>query len=66
MKYWKRKGLFYYANLELFSGFGMHLGTVTKRLDFVSFHVIKWIHGDRKLLDMALNSIFKDMFEEKK
>ena len=49
---WKRKGLFYKADFRIYRN-GRIIGDYTKRLDFISYHVIKWIHGEKKLIDMA-------------
>jgi len=59
MKLWKRKGLFYYAELSCYRG--PYTWVVTKKLDFVSCHLIKWWHGERKLTDMAMTSAFNDL-----
>lgn len=58
---WKRKGFFYYAKLNVYGGNGSLKGTVTKKLDFVSYHLIKLVHGQEKLNQMAMTSIFKDI-----
>lgn len=64
MKYWHRKGLFYYTFLHVY-GNGILKGIVTKKLDFVSYHLIKWWHGQKKLDLMAMDSYFKDKLENK-
>lgn len=51
--YWKRKGLFYYATLQFFRG-QQSIGVLTKKLDFVSYHLIKVFHGTKGLNEMAL------------
>ena len=61
MKYWKRKGLFYYATLNVYTNNALR-GTVTKKLDFVSYHLIRLIHEQEKLENIALSSYFKDVF----
>ena len=38
---WKREGLFYYSIVQVFNGNLKLIGTVTRRLDFVSYHLIK-------------------------
>lgn len=51
--FWQRKGFFYYAKINYYSG-GELLGTITKKLDFVSYHLIRKIHGVKGLNDMAM------------
>ena len=63
MNPWKRKGLFYYATLTVY-GNAVVRGTVKKKLDFVSYHLIMWIHGESKLRAMALRSFFEDDFDK--
>lgn len=65
MNPWKRKGLFYHASLNIYGGSNVYLCTVNKRLDFVSYHFIKWIHGQGKLNQMATNSFLNDMWGKK-
>lgn len=50
---WERRGCFYHAELDLWVE-GKVMGTMIKKLDFVSYHLIKLIHGESKLRDMAL------------
>lgn len=54
---WHREGLFYVARLNWIRG--SYKGTVEKRLDFISYHLIRYFHGEQKLRDMALNSVLK-------
>lgn len=51
---WKRKGFFYYAMLQAQKR--GRLITITRKLDFISYHLIRLIHGDDKLIDMALKN----------
>lgn len=53
MNPWSRNGFFYtctkqYAN----NGYVLFH---TKKLDIISYHLIKWIHGEAKLIEMANN-----------
>lgn len=56
---WKRKYLFYYTTLYISRGH-FHW-TIVKKLDFVSYHVIKWIHGVKGLNEMANKSTIIDL-----
>lgn len=49
---WTRRGLFYYARLQYVSG--NQRGTVERKLDFIAYWLIKLIHGDEVLKEMAL------------
>jgi len=49
MNPWVRKGLTYEVTLAYANGL-----TVTKRLDFLAYHLIKWIHGEQKLIEIAM------------
>ena len=49
MNPWVRNGLMYEVTMVLVN----RRGTVTKRLDFLSYHLIKWIHGEKKLIEIA-------------
>lgn len=51
MSIWNRKGLFYYAYLAWKAG--SRTGVVEKKLDFVSYHLIRLIHGEERLEQMA-------------
>lgn len=58
---WVREGLFYVATLQFCrpSGDKFHkVGTITRKLDFISYHLIKKIHGEQKLIDMAYDLRF--------
>lgn len=50
---WKRRGLIYYASIHICDHNGRHNGTITKKLDFISYHLIKILHGKKKLREMA-------------
>ena len=55
---WKREGLFYVVRLQtsvLTLKGNRRTLNVTKKLDFVSYHLIKWYHGEKKIIDMAHN-----------
>ncbi len=49
---WKRYGLIYVTTLryELDEGNCM---TIVRTLDFISYHLIKWKHGEDRLMEMA-------------
>lgn len=49
---WNRKHLFYYARCNVYSRH-IYQGTITKRLDFISYHMIKWWYGEQYLIRMA-------------
>ncbi len=51
MNPWKRKWFFYKAvMIHLGNGFTVER---TTKLDFISYHMIKRIHGEKKLIQMA-------------
>ena len=51
---WIRKGLVYHATINVYGGKTYkYRGTVRKRLNFISYHGIKWYYGEQKLIDMA-------------
>ena len=55
---WKRKGFFYEAILKWSSPHPkdktiLLISTITRRLDFISYHLIKRIHGEEGLKQMA-------------
>lgn len=52
MNLWVRDGLFYKCGLVLAAVNSKQL-TVRKSLDAISHHLIKWIHGEQELIDMA-------------
>lgn len=55
-KYWTRKGLFYYAYIDVYKTWGptkIHVGTVERCYDFVTYHLIKWIHGEEEMQKLA-------------
>jgi len=60
MTNWKRKGIFYYINVNVYSSSGKNL-IFTKRIDFVSYQLIKLIHGKQRLDDIAIDSVFKHL-----
>jgi hypothetical protein len=62
MNPWQRRGWFYYATLTVIRG--GYTWNVTKKLDFISYNVIKWIHGEEKLSDMAMKTVRNDLFKE--
>jgi hypothetical protein len=48
---WIRQGFFYICTKQYAKrGFVLHH---TKKLDFISYHLIKWLHGEEELLRMA-------------
>lgn len=49
---WRRKGIFYRVDWYLYRG-GTLVGTYSKKLDFLSYHMIKFFHGNKKLISMA-------------
>lgn len=49
---WYRDGLFYKTNVHVYRH-GRLYGKITRKLDPISYHLIKLIHGDRKLREMA-------------
>lgn len=51
--YWKRKGFAYYAYIHISDSNGRYNGTINKKLDFISYHLILWFHGEKKLQEMA-------------
>lgn len=62
---WNRKGLFYIAKVQ----FAWYEDLViTRKLDFVAYHLIKYFHGELKLIEMAyvkpMLSELIDTFEE--
>jgi hypothetical protein len=48
---WKRKGRYYYAYIHV-QNRGSY-GTITKKLSFIAYHLIRIVHGEQKLMDMA-------------
>lgn len=53
---WKRQGLFYVVSLQARMANGGVL-TVTRSLDFITYHLIRWYHGEAELVNMA----YRDM-----
>lgn len=49
---WTRKGIFYYARVNVYRNH-QYAGTIVKKLDFVSYHLIRWYHGEKELARMA-------------
>lgn len=49
---WSRRGIFYYARMNVYSRH-VYQGTITKRLDFMSYHMILWMYGEEYLNRMA-------------
>jgi hypothetical protein len=56
MNPYKREGLFYVARLVVKMADGRS-GTLTLSLDFVTYHLIRLIHGEQGLFDMVDRSI---------
>lgn len=50
--YWKYEGIFYVARMNVYRN-GVYRGTIERHLDFISYHLIRWIHGEEKLKEMA-------------
>jgi hypothetical protein len=58
---WRQEGFFYVARLELTricTDGRYRAAHMERKLDFVSYHLIKWIHGEQKLIDMVYNTSF--------
>lgn len=51
---WTRKGIFYYARVNIYNRARQYEGTIVKRLDFISYHLIRKIHGMERLNKMAM------------
>jgi len=52
--FWYRKGFYYHSHIKYYRGPHLTLiGTTTRTLDFVSYHIIRLIHGEEKLREMA-------------
>lgn len=49
---WKRNWLVYTAEYE-YQVNETHTGKVTRKLDFLAYHLIRYFHGDKKLHEMA-------------
>lgn len=49
---WHRQGYHYVAQANYIRG--QYKGTITRKLGFVSYHLIRRIHGDETLRQMAL------------
>lgn len=45
---WKRKGLSYFCHVEVLGGYR------ERRLNFISYWLIKWVHGEIKLIQMGI------------
>lgn len=58
--HWKRKGLFYHTSISVYRTNG-YIFTSSKKLDLISYHLIKLIHGQEKLDNMAMDSILKEL-----
>jgi hypothetical protein len=58
---WTRHGLFYYATVQIFRG-QRSVGNVTKKLDFLSYHLIKRFHGVKVLNHMAMKTAIDNIF----
>lgn len=53
VKLWYRKGYYYYAHIYVNSRYSS--GTITKCLSFPKYHLIRLIHGEDRLKDMAMD-----------
>lgn len=53
MNPWKRKGLSYTTKLYFWSPELNQEIVILKKLGFISYHLIKWLHGETALMDMA-------------
>jgi len=51
---WNRRGIFYIANVRVFRNH-QYVGTITKRLDFITYHLIKYFNGEERLIQMGYN-----------
>jgi hypothetical protein len=64
---WTRVGFYYYAETDVYRtrpGFKIKIGSLSKRLHFVSYHLIKLFHGQAYLDKMALNTEWvKEIFK---
>lgn len=56
---WTRKWFFYYARVNVYYRNHQYAGTIIKKLDPVSYHLIRWIHGEEELKRMALTTRLK-------
>jgi len=51
---WTRRGLIYRAQTNVFDGRTYrYLGTFTTKMNFISYHLIKWWHGEEELVRLA-------------
>ena len=53
---WTRQGLFYTASLQARMTNG-GVFTITRTLDFVTYHLIRWVHGEQELIAMAYRDV---------
>lgn len=53
VRLWQRKGYYYYAYIYINTRTAS--GTITKRLGFFTYHLIRFIYGDDALKDMAMD-----------
>lgn len=53
---WKRQGMFYVASLQARMTNG-GVFTITRSLDFLTYHLIRWCHGEAELVNMAYRDI---------
>lgn len=51
MTNWKRKGLFYYYEFDILDS--NYFWRLTKKLNFFTYHIIKWVHGEETLEKMG-------------
>lgn len=54
--FWTRHGLVYKSSLKVPDETGGY--TINRELGFFSYHLVKWIHGDAKLIEMATSRKF--------
>lgn len=59
MNSWKRKGIFYVSDLVYQCDKDGYTVRVHRKLDFIAYHLIKWIHGEEKLIEMANKRVLR-------
>jgi len=52
---WKRKGLSYVAKVSVYLLSGEKY-VIERKLGFISYHLIRWYHGDQKLKKLAMDT----------
>lgn len=60
---WNRKGFYYYAYIYLYKE-GKYFGTITKELDFITYHILRFLHGEQKMIEMASESAYLSKEED--